>query len=189
MNELSRKDEIKQVACNLFKEKGYSAVTVRDIAAYMGIKAASLYNHIASKQEILSRIIMEQAYAFTSGMEAISTSQSSSEAQIRAVIKQHVSLTLQNPNGMACLNNDWMHLEGDLDHFLRLRKEYEENFRNIIKQGVTRGELATIEIEVVVFSVLNTLRNLYIWVPKKPNMTQEQLVIALSKVILQGVTK
>jgi AcrR family transcriptional regulator len=39
-----RKTEIVNVSARLFKEKGYSAVTMRDIAQAMDIKAASLYN-------------------------------------------------------------------------------------------------------------------------------------------------
>ena len=46
----TRKEEIVRTAEMLFKQKGYSAVTMRDIAQAMGIKAASLYNHIQSKQ-------------------------------------------------------------------------------------------------------------------------------------------
>ena len=56
-----RKTEIIARAATLFKEKGYSAVTVRDIAQAMDIKAASLYNHIQSKQEILVLIVIEIA--------------------------------------------------------------------------------------------------------------------------------
>ena len=52
MKPTDRKTEIITVAAQLFKEKGYSAVTMRDIAQAMNIKAASLYNHIKSKQEI-----------------------------------------------------------------------------------------------------------------------------------------
>ena len=46
-----RKQEIISKSELLFKEKGYSAVTMRDIATVMGMKAASLYNHIKSKQD------------------------------------------------------------------------------------------------------------------------------------------
>jgi AcrR family transcriptional regulator len=60
-----RKTEIVTVSAKLFKEKGYSAVTMRDIAQAMDIKAASLYNHIKSKQEILVLIIIEIAEEFT----------------------------------------------------------------------------------------------------------------------------
>ena len=50
MKPTERKTEIITIAARLFKEKGYSAVTMRDIAQAMDIKAASLYNHIKSKQ-------------------------------------------------------------------------------------------------------------------------------------------
>ena len=49
----TRKEEIIHVASQLFKDRGYSAVSMRDIAKELGIKAASLYNHIEGKQELL----------------------------------------------------------------------------------------------------------------------------------------
>ena len=55
----TRKEEIVNTAAKLFKEKGFSAVTMRDIAKSMGIRAASLYNHISSKQELLQDICFE----------------------------------------------------------------------------------------------------------------------------------
>ena len=47
------KDRIINAAIVLFSEKGYSKVSVRDIAKEVGIKAASLYSHSRSKEEIL----------------------------------------------------------------------------------------------------------------------------------------
>lgn len=43
----------------LFSTKGYDAVTVADIAHAVGIRAPSLYNHFASKQEIFDSILAE----------------------------------------------------------------------------------------------------------------------------------
>ena len=74
----TRKEEIVRVAAQLFKEKGYSAVTMRDLAAEMGIKAASLYNHITSKQDILQTIIISLAEEFTEGMNKVIRSEKSS---------------------------------------------------------------------------------------------------------------
>lgn len=44
-------------AIDLFSESGYQKVSVRDIAAAVGIKGASIYNHFSSKEDILSEII------------------------------------------------------------------------------------------------------------------------------------
>ncbi len=49
MKKETRKEEIVRVAAKLFKEKGYSAVTMRDLATEMGIKAASLYKSTLSE--------------------------------------------------------------------------------------------------------------------------------------------
>lgn len=44
-------------ALQLFSEKGYSATSVQEIAAAVGIKAPSLYNHFKSKQKIFDAIV------------------------------------------------------------------------------------------------------------------------------------
>ena len=62
MKVLNRKSEILKVAKDLITEKGYNAVSMRDLAKALDIKAASLYNHIANKQEILSTITVSYTH-------------------------------------------------------------------------------------------------------------------------------
>lgn len=50
------KEKIMSRAILLFSERGYDNVSVRDIAAAAGIKAASIYNHFPSKNDILKSI-------------------------------------------------------------------------------------------------------------------------------------
>ena len=83
---VSRKDEIILLASKLFREKGYSAVTMRDIADALGVKAASLYNHIRSKQELLSTIIIQTATRFTQGMQRIVESPEDTSQKLRHII-------------------------------------------------------------------------------------------------------
>lgn len=189
LSTLSRKQEIYKTAARLFKEKGYSAVTMRDLAAEMGIKAASLYNHINSKQQILSEIILDIATQFTSGIDAITGQETNTLAKLKAVIAQHITLTADNPYGMAALNNDWMHLEGKLDHYLDLRNRYEKKFRDIILEGKESGELKDVNTEILVYSILTTLRNLYLWIPKKGELKKDELIEGLSIILLQGVER
>jgi AcrR family transcriptional regulator len=54
-NTLTKK-RIIDAAINLFSDRGYEAVSMRDIAAVVGIKAASIYNHFPSKRDILRTI-------------------------------------------------------------------------------------------------------------------------------------
>lgn len=52
----TNKEKIFEVSIKLFAMKGFSDVSVRDIATEVGIKASSIYNHFQSKDEILESI-------------------------------------------------------------------------------------------------------------------------------------
>lgn len=54
---MNTKEKILNSALDLFSENGYNSVTVRDIAAKVGIKASSLYNHFENKQSIFNELI------------------------------------------------------------------------------------------------------------------------------------
>ena len=188
MKPIDRKTEIINVAAKLFKEKGYSAVTMRDIAQAMDIKAASLYNHIKSKQEILVLIVIEIAEEFTKVMNEIVNSEISAIKKIENVIQLHIDITLRNADALACLNNDWMHLtDNDLVYFIKMREDYEESFRIIIKKGIADGEVKNLNIEVIIFSTLSTLRTLYLWYGKKKSPTPQVLKSNMIEVLLNGI--
>src|SRR5215470_16876440 len=55
----STERRIIDAATEMFYERGYHGTTMREIAAGVGIKAGSLYNHFPSKQDILVRIGQE----------------------------------------------------------------------------------------------------------------------------------
>jgi AcrR family transcriptional regulator len=69
-------------ACLLFAAHGYRGTSMRDIATELGVRAPSLYNHVASKQDILYEIMdkamdrataaLEQALATRAGLPALS---------------------------------------------------------------------------------------------------------------------
>lgn len=188
MNKISRKEEIIKVAATLFREKGYNAITMRDIASEMDIKAASLYNHISGKQEILAAIILEVANEFTVGMHKVVDQPISSLEKLENLIELHIDITLNYSEALASLNNDWMHLEGqNLNDFILMRDGYENNFRNIIKQGIEANEIKPYHPEVILFSILSTLRTLYLWQEKRGKLDVNVLKMDMVSVLLKGI--
>lgn len=183
-----RKADIVNISAKLFKEKGYSAVTMRDIAQALEIKAASLYNHIKSKQEILALMVIGIAEEYTHAIRDIESSDKTSIQKIEKVIQLHIDITVRNPDALASLNNDWMHLpDGDLEYFQKMREEYEDIFRRIVKKGIADGEIKNGNPEVIIFSILSTIRTLYLWYGKKKEFTAATMKTHLKTVLLNGI--
>ena len=54
---MSTRDKIMDVALNMFSERGYEAVSIRDICGEVGIKESTLYYHFKNKKDILDSLI------------------------------------------------------------------------------------------------------------------------------------
>lgn len=53
------REEILDAAAELFTSRGYAATSTRTIAEAVGIRQASLYYHVASKEELLEELLAE----------------------------------------------------------------------------------------------------------------------------------
>lgn len=185
-----RKKEIIHTAARLFKEKGYNAVSMRDLAESLGIKASSLYNHIASKQEILGYIILEVAENFTEHITRVFPQEISTTKKLEAIVENHIEITLKKTDFLACMNNDWMHLdEANKQQYLTLRNAYEFKVREILGEGMKQNELKSTDLEITLFSLLSTLRTLYLWYSKNNNFDEEKIKQDLRQILLSGVIK
>jgi len=188
LEKVDRKSEIIHISAKLFRERGYMAVSMSDIAKSLDIKAASLYNHIHSKQEILSLLIINIAEEFTRAMNNLQSSNESAIESLKKFIDFHIEITLRDPDAIACLNNDWMHLDKEhRTYYVKMRDEYEENVRKIVKRGIDNGEIKEHNIEVIVFSMLSTLRKFYLWYGRKMKLNFTEFKESLTQVLLNGI--
>ena len=59
MEKGNTKDQILEVALDLFSVRGYEATSISQIADAVGLRKASLYSHFANKQDILDTLVEE----------------------------------------------------------------------------------------------------------------------------------
>lgn len=70
MEEKNTRELIMQEALNLFADKGYAAVSMRDIATAVGIRASSIYNHFSGKQELFIALV-QKANGVKNSLQAV----------------------------------------------------------------------------------------------------------------------
>jgi AcrR family transcriptional regulator len=69
---LHTREKTLQEALRLFSEKGYEAVSVRDIARAVGVKESSLFNHFRNKQLFSTSILAEYSIGVRSSFGSMS---------------------------------------------------------------------------------------------------------------------
>ena len=137
---VSRLDQIRKVGCHLLFHFGYSGMTMREIASTLDIKAASLYYHFPSKQDILFELMQGTVAELLRGLQEIAESGQKPEQQLEAGIRWHVLFHTQKKEEAFISHSELRSLEEkNLRVILKLRREYERLFDLILKRGRRKG--------------------------------------------------
>jgi len=187
---LSRKDQIFQTAAKLFREKGFEAASMRDIAAELGIEAASLYSHIKSKDEILETICFRMADEFLAAIAEINEIYFNAEEKLCLAIRNHVKIIAGDLDSSTVFLREWRNLTGEkLKDFIGLRDRYENGFRDIIWLGEDENIFETVDKKFAVLTILSAVNWIVEWYKPDGSMTPEEIAINLSDFILTGLRK
>ena len=184
-----RKQEILNSAATLFREKGYLATSVRDIAESVGIEPSSLYSHISSKEQLLVEICFNCADQFLTGMQLIKSSGDSPYSQIQHIIELHLRIAEENPTSITVFSDDWIHLPTEKrDEFARLQKDYEEGMRTIVKRGIEGGIFLDISPAVIVKSIISAIRWTHYQRKNLSNESRHKQKEEITRLLLHGLT-
>src|SRR5580658_9631334 len=77
-------------AAALFWREGYAATTTREIASALGIQQASLYHHMASKEDLLYRLCLSSLEPFLDEVPAVVREIECPRERIRLFIHAHL---------------------------------------------------------------------------------------------------
>jgi len=186
----SKKDIILQKAAVMFREKGFAATSMRDLAESVGIEAASLYNHIRSKNEILEAICFNVANRFTVNMEAIEASQDSSIQKVETLLRFHIRQMVDNYEEVYVSDREWKHLEEPyLSNFQTQRRNYRKRFASIIEEGIQKKEIKKIDASTAVLIMLHAISGIESWHRSREKINGEELENNMVVILTDGLRK
>lgn len=186
----SKKEVIVQKAATLFKNKGYTSASMRELAESVGVEAPSLYNHIGSKGELLQAICFKIAGAFTGHLEETERADTGIKEKIESIIRFHIGMMLDDFDEVYVSNHEWKHLkEPQLSDFLTRRKEYEKKLVLLVEAGIQHGEFKPTDPYVTVLTILSAVRGLEFWQQHKRNISTETLKEDMVNHLLNGIAK
>ena len=188
--DVSRKEVIIKAAASLFREKGYKAASMRDLAVKVGVEAASLYNHIRSKTELLHDICFDVANLYLEHLSAVEASNASPISKLETLLRFHIKQMLENYEEVHVTDREWRYLaEPDLSNYQNLRRGYRRRFAAIIEKGIEQGELNKIDASTAVLILLHAISGIESWHRSKQKISGEELEENMLTILIHGIKK
>ena len=113
-DEGNRRAILIRAAGHLFREKGYDATTIRDIAAAVGMRSGSPFYHFKSKQEMLKAVVLDGMLSALAAVEAVAARKIGPRETFHALIRAHLDTILGSGGDFApVLLHEWRSLSDE----------------------------------------------------------------------------
>ncbi len=188
---LTRKEQVIRKAAELFREKGYAASSMRDLAQKLGIEAASLYSHIKSKEEILQSLCFDMATEFRKSLDEVERQKGPASEKLRRGIVGHIQVMAKDLTASAVFMNEHRHMSQPfLREFLLLRINYINRFKDIIEEGINSGEFKdSIDKKLAVMTLFSSLNWMPQWYDPHSNIVPIDLGQKLADMLVNGMKR
>jgi AcrR family transcriptional regulator len=157
--------DLRRAALHLFATRGYAAVSMRQIAAEIGVQAGALYLYTPDKQTLLADILTEHMEDLLAAWEAWPRPwPATPEARFEAFVRFHIRYHLERG---AAVFISYMELRNLApDNFARveaMRRRYEAELTAILDEGCRAGDFRLADPKLATFALIAMLTGVNTW--------------------------
>jgi AcrR family transcriptional regulator len=184
-----REDQVRAAALRLFKEKGYHATSMRDIASEVGINKGSLYSYIRSKEDLLIPVFEQAMAVLLAQIEQVTADTSLTPTErLERAIHAHVTAVADNLDVLTVYLSEWRQLAAESLTTVRLHRErYAALFLQILQDGVDSGEFRSMDTRIVTLGMIGMCNYLFRWYRPEGRLLPNQIADELIEMVMNGV--
>ncbi len=168
------RDAIVSAAASMFARHGYRATTLAEVAAAVGVKKASMYHYISSKEEILITIYGRIFDRIEGAISPIAALDLTPDERLRRMIHAHVEIVAEERDMLTVAFQEESELPERYERVIRRRKRgYEQLFEGVIEQGQREGMFRGADVRTVVYGLLGMCNWMHKWYTPKHGTAAE----------------
>ncbi len=186
----TRRQQIENAASILFRERGYAATSVRDIAQVLNLQGASLYAHVASKEDLLWSIVERAADRFEAAVAPIAAADGTVPERLRAMVRAHIGVVTDDLGNAVSFLDEWRFLSAERRTAVAARRRrYERRFRQVIAQGVQAGDFGpSTDPRLAATWMLSALNGIADWYHQGGELSPEAIAERYADLFVGGLT-
>ena len=192
----SRRTEIIRVAASLFKQKGFRATSLADIAAAVGADRATLYYYVGSKDELLDEVVTDVVKENLELARGIRDCDDPAPVKLRRLVTSIMTSYAEHYPFLYVYVQENLSDVGEkrqawARQMRRVNRRYEQTVEAIVREGVEDGSLRAVgDPRVVAFGLLGMVSWTSRWFnPHRSTVSAEQVAATYVDVLLHGIVR
>ncbi len=187
----STSERLLDTAAKLFWTKGYASTSTREIAELLGVRKASLYHHISSKEDLLFEISVNSLEHITRGVTAAVESIEDPVQRVRTLIHAHIASMIEHQDKHSVMLTELRALSsGRRAQIVVMRDDYERLVASVLEYACAAGALRSdVPVKFLVLSLLNLLNWSIFWFQREGDLSPGRLAEYLTTLYLSGALK
>lgn len=178
---------IRQAGLELIYRHGYEATSLRRLAAEVGLREGSLYNHIASKQELLFSLVDDHMDRLLAALTDALRGVTGADQRLRAFVSFHLHYHMQRQAEVFVINSELRSLdETGLAIIVGKRDAYEDVLVGILREGV-EGKLFAADARVAAKAIIAMLTGVCTWYKPEGRLSADEIVPLYVRLVMDGV--
>jgi AcrR family transcriptional regulator len=191
MPRASRRAEVRATAARLFREYGYNAATMDQIADTIGLNKGTLYYYYPGKSAILYELLSDQLDATLALLARVPDGGSAAD-RLRYFIRMQVKRVASMPDELVLFFRELPLIDKNLppEQVASLRAridQYRAYSTSLLAAGVEAGEFRPLDASAVHYSIVGMLAYIPVWFRPGAGRSAADLVDELADFVLSGV--
>lgn len=156
--------QIREAGVRLIFEHGFEAMSLRQLAAAVGLQASSLYNHIPSKQALLFAIMRDYMDDLLTKVDEALDLGADPATRLDQFVAFHVRHHMARKQDLRIVNLELRSLDPEhRTQVVAMRDDYERRLEDILRAGAEAGVFAMPDRRVATFAILAMLTGIAAW--------------------------
>ena len=185
-----RRTRILALARNLFWQKGYNAVSMRDLARACGCQPANLYNYFKTKESILFEVLLEEMEQIVRPISHLEDEEGGNPVdQLQTIITVHLKVTLGHRRSEKTLFDVALNSLSPANRkvIVSMRDDYDRIVRKVVRRGQQKGLFLPCDERLVGFMISSMITRTRIWFDPKRGVTIDELADFIFRFTLSGI--
>lgn len=177
--------KVRDAALRLFAQRGYAAVSMRAIAAEVGVQAGALYNYTPDKQSLLFELMRSHMEELLAQPQASGTDPL---ARLHHFVDLHIRFHADRPDAVFIAYMELRNLEADnFTQIEALRRQYENGLEAILQAGATEGVFEVSDSKIMTLAIIAMLTGVNTWFRSEGRLSLDQVVAQYWEMVRKAV--